>query len=237
MGGRGSSFSGGGGGFREFTDKARDGWSYYGDGKDVVKFFKDNSNYDELISNMDYDERAAFRRWASGAFMDGQQYGGWDSMRGTDQIKTQIYDDVLDRSYLAQGVVLTRSSDAQLVLGAGNKRPSLEALQAMEGSIVESRGSMSFGAAAEGLTIGQRGKNVEYKLSIPGGTTGSGMFIGDHRINGWGPDQREFMTNRNILLKVGKTTYNSSTKTYTVNIEYMGHTAHDYGTSGRIPKT
>ena len=51
-------------------------------------------------------------------------------MSGSEQIRTQIFDDILDKAVLNKGVELTRRSDAQLVLGAGVKRPSLDALQA-----------------------------------------------------------------------------------------------------------
>ena len=66
---------------------------------------------------------------------------------------------------------------------------------------------MSFGAASQGLTIGDSSKKVEYKLRIPPGSKGAGMWIGDKRINGWGAEQREFMSNRDSVFKVGKTTY------------------------------
>lgn len=231
--------SGMSGGFKSFSDTAVSGWSYDDDdrdGSEQVKFFKDNSNFDELIQSMNHDQRDAFRSWATGCFMDGEQYEGWDNMGSRSKRLTQTYDDILDQTTLKKGVELTRRSDAQLVLGAGHRSPSLEALRAMEGEVITSKGSMSFGAASEGLTIGDSGKKVEYKLRIPGGVNskGAGMWIGDKRINGWGPEQREFMTNRDISLKVGKTTYNKNRGIYTVEIEYLGVMDHDYGTSGRL---
>ena len=60
------------------------------------------------------------------------------------------------------------------------------------------------------------------------------MWVGDHRVNGWGPEQREFMTNRDIIVSVGKTTYDSGSGKYTVNLYYMGREKHDYGKSGRV---
>lgn len=238
MGGRGSGsrMGGGGGAFTSFSDKAEDGWNYEGDGKAQVDFFMNNSNVDELIKGMSPDERKAFRSWASGMFMYGQQYNGWDNMDDDEKRTTQRYDDILDRATLNKGVVLTRASTAELLFGAGNRTASLSQLQAAEGSIVTSKGSMSFGAASEGLAISYRkdSKPIEYKLKIPGGTTGAGMWIGDRRINGWGADQREFMTNRDVAYRVGKTKYDSSRKVYTVELEYAGRMAHDYGTSGRV---
>ena len=234
MGGRNASS--GIGGYKTFSDTARSSHEYNGDGQEQVDFFMSNSNVDELISGMSYDDRDAFHSWASGYFMDGAQYGGWDSMTNTEKQRTQRYDDVLDRSVLTQGVVLTRRSDAQLVLGAGKRTATLGELQSAKGSIITSKGSMSFGAASQGLTIGDSSKRVEYRLKIPGGerSKGSGMWIGDSRINGWGPAQREFMTNRDTSYRVGNTRHDKRRDIYVVDIEFLGVSAHDYGRSGRL---
>lgn len=225
----------GNGNYREFNDTAADGFSYYGDGREQIKFFNQYSNVDELIRSMSDSDRSAWDDyWVPGWFMDGQQYRGWDYMTPKEQRLTQIYDKYLDKSELRHGVVLARRTDAQLVLGAGRKTATLAELQAMEGQIVTSKGSMSFGAAKEGLTIGDRSKSVEYRLSIPGGTKGAGMWIGDSRINrGFGADQREFMTNRDILIEVGKTTYDASRGVYVVNLKYVARQKHDYGKKRR----
>lgn len=223
-----------GGSARSFPDRASGGWTYDGDGSEQVKFFRDHSNCDELIGGMDSDDRSAFRNWTGGHFMRGQQYRGWDAMSDEDKELTQRYDDILDRATLDTGVVLTRRSDAQLVLGARHKSATIAELQAMNGQIITSKGSMSFGAASEGLTIGDSSKRIEYKLTIPGGTTGAGMWIGDSRINGWAAEQREYMTNRDAVFRVGATTYDAKRDIYTVEIQYLMHEAHDYGTSGRL---
>lgn len=231
FGGRGARYgkSSSGGSYTSFSDKAEGSHEYSDDDSKQLDFFSKYSNYDELISSMTEDERRAFHSWASGFFMLGQQYQGWDEMTHREQERTRIYDKILDKATLDKGVVVARLSDAQLVLGAGHKNPNLKDLQAMEGKTVFSKGSMSFAAADEGLTIGARNKRVEYKLSIPGGTQGAGMWIGDKRINGWGGKQREFMTNRDMYIKVGKTTYDKNRDIYTVNIEYTGIGEHDYG--------
>ena len=220
--------------YTSFSDTASGGWTYYGDGKEQVEFFNQYSNYDELINNMNSNERSAFQDyWTPGHFMDGQQYRGWDNMSSRDQRLTKMYDNILDKSTLDKGVVLVRRTDAQLVMGAGNRRATLEQLKSMEGRTVTSKGSMSFGAASQGLTIGDSSKNIEYKLHIPGGTKGAGMWIGDRRINGWGPEQREFMTNRDIALKVGKTVYDKSRGVYVVDVYWLGRLKHDYGSKGK----
>lgn len=226
--------SGGGGGFHEFKDKAASSHTYQGDGKEAEQFFMNTTNVDILIDNMSREEKYDFQAWASGAFMDGQQYRGWDKMTMREKQRTQTYDDILDQATLERGVVLTRRSDAQLVMGAGTRYASASDFAGMEGQLITSKGSMSFGAASQGLTIGDSSKTVEYKLKIPGGTVGSGMWIGDSRINGWGSKQREYMTNRDAVYKVGKSSFDSARGITTVELTYMGHTEHDYGTSGRV---
>ena len=154
MGGRGSSFGGGGGGgYHQFTDKASDAFEYEGDGAEAVKFFEENSNFSQLMDSMSSEERNDFRSWASGSFMYGQQHKGWDSMTSWEQDQTLTYDKYLDQATLKQGITVSRLSDAQLVLGSGNKIGSLSDYQAMEGRLVTSKGSMSCGAAAEGWPL------------------------------------------------------------------------------------
>ena len=231
MGGRGG---GGGGSYHSWPDEASGTHTYYGTGQEQYRFFKDTTNFDELINDMTDPQRGDFRDWARGHFMYGQQYRGWDNMDDYDKRMTQLYDDVLDQATLSEGVILTRRSDAQLVLGKGNKKATMDELKALEGQIVTAKGNMSFGAAAQGLTIGQSGKTMEYRLHIPGGTKGAGMWIGDKRINGWGPGQREFMSNRDITFTIGKTTYDARRGVYQTDLYYSGKEAHDYGRSGRV---
>ena len=219
--------------YHTFKDKAAYSHGYEGSGKEVVDFFNENSNYDELIDGMNDRQREAFRRWTEGYFMDGAQYKGWDGMSTTEHHYTSRMDHILDQAVLNEGIVVTRRASAELVLGAGTRKGSLEALQAMEGRSVFSRGAMSTGAASQGLTIGDSSKNVEYKIHIPKGSKGAGMWVGDRRINGWGAEQREFVVNRDSTFKVGKTRYNPSRKIYEVDVFYTGQMEHDYGTSKR----
>lgn len=203
---------------------------YGGDGKKQVDFFKNNSNHYKLIDKMDYNEREAFHSWARGMFMGGQQYDKFSNMDYDRQAWTRIYDKYLDQAVLNKGIVVARLATAELVLGKGNKYGDLKALQAQEGKVVISRGSMSCGVAKRGLTIGSMSKNVEYKIHIPKGK-GAGMWIGDKKINGWEAKQREFMTNRDARFKVGKTTTRKDSHgrtIYVVNLTYDGHLEHRY---------
>lgn len=221
--------------YQEWDDTAAGGWSYNKDGKtgkEQVDFFTKNSNFDELVSGMSRDERDAFRDWCRGRFMSGQQYQGWDKMSERDKEYTRIYDKILDQATLDKDIVVTRRATAELALGKGHTRGTLEELQAARGSLVTSKGSMSTGAAKEGLTIGSS-KNVEYKIHIAAGTKGAGMWIGDSRINGWGPEQREFMTNRDSVFAVGRTRYDKKRDVYVVNMYYVGREKHDYGKAGK----
>ena len=220
--------------FKQFNDRilGETGWDSYeygGDGREQVEFFKKWSNAYQLINSMSPGDREAFREWAGGYFMDGTQYRGWDNMSAYERSLTKVYDNILDRATLNHGLVAHRYSTAELVLGAGHKTATLAELQAAEGSLVTSKGSMSFGAAATGLGIGDSSKQIEYELKIPAGSKGAGMWIADDRIHGWGVRQREFMTNRDIVLRVGKTVFDQSRNKYIVEIYYEGRTAHDYG--------
>lgn len=42
------------------------------------------------------------------------------------------------------------------------------------------------------------------------------------------------MTNRDSVLKVDKSRYDASSGKTTVHLFWQGHTAHDYGSTGRI---
>ena len=106
---------------------------------------------------------------------------------------------------------------------------SLSELRAIEGNLVNVTSFMSCAAASEGLHIGDTGKNVQLRIHIPSGSVGAGMWVGHPKVNAWGVRQREFMTNRDIVIRVGKSTYDASTGVYTVNVYYEGRTAHDYG--------
>lgn len=204
---------------------------YKGDGSETTQFFADNSNNTELIDSMSANEMKAFKDlWSKGQFMQGQQYGDFSDMKPRFQSATRIFDKYLDQTTIDQNIEVVRLSDAQLVFGAGNRSGSLEDFAAMEGQQIICNANMSFSAASEGLRITYTGAapTVEYVLRIPEGSNGSGMYIGDDRINIWGDRQREFMTNRNIWMTVGKTEYIEDRGIYRVELNYGGRMEHDY---------
>ena len=223
--------------YHYFYDKAvvGDGFNYEGDGHHQEEWFKANSNLNEVLDAVDKDTKSAMWDWTGGHFMAGQQYDGWDRMSAGDKMRTQRYDDMLDKSVLKKGVTVVRRTTPELLLGKGVTRASLADLQALEGSTISSRTHLSTGAAAEGLTIGSLNKRQELKIHIPAGSKGAGMWIGDKRVNpGWVAKQHEFMMNRDIMLKVGKTRYDKKRDVYVTEVTYVGRTAHDYGKSGRL---
>lgn len=235
MGGRSSTSGLNGGNYQSFPD-VPGGWrsthEFDGSGQDQVDFFDQYSNYNEIINSLNVDEQGAIRDWSQGMLM-GDQYDGWDRMSDWNQIATQHLDDILDKTELTRGVILARRTDAQFVMGRGTKRAGLKDLRAHEGEIVSCNANLSFAAASQGLTIGDSGKRNELRLHLPP-SKGSGMWIGDTRVNPWGTKQREFIMNRDVNYRIGKTIYDGIRNIYVTDIYYVGREAHDYGTTGRF---
>lgn len=205
---------------------------YVGDGSDVVVFFDEHSNYRQLIDSMSPEEQKAFKNiWSKGKMMQGQQYKGFANMKPSEQKATRVFDKYLDQATIDKSVQVVRLSDAQLVLGKGNREATLELLTAQKGQQVVCGANMSFAAASEGIRVVPTGPapTVEYILKVDQGSTGAGMFIGDDAINIWGNKQREFMTNRDIWMTVGDTTYDEARNVYKVELRYGGLMEHDYG--------
>ena len=216
-------------------DPIMGGWEYGGSHKAVKDFFDRTTNYDELISKMSREEREAFRNWARGYFMSGQQYKGWEDMSTEDRRLTRIYDKYLNQTEVREGFTVYRAAGYELINSGSRSSLSIDEIRGMVGEIIPSKGSMSTGCGTAGLVGMGRGsgKSVEYKINIPKGSTGAGMWIGDDRINGWGPKQREFMTNRDSLFRIDGVRINEKGRTE-VELTYVGHTKHhDYGEEGR----
>lgn len=204
------------------------GWEFDGN-KFTEDWFKSNSSAYDQIDKMTDSEREAFRAWARGQFMFGQQYGKFSDMSGRDQAMTRIYDKYLDQAELKQGIITYRRAGWELLNNGSSRALSIEQIQKMadEGRIVTSKGSMSTAAASSGLWGMGGTKPVEYEFKIPAGR-GRGMWIGDNRINSWGSRQREFMTNRNANFRVDGVRYDSNKGIHVVTLTYLGHGEHDY---------
>ena len=220
----------------DFGDMHKEGYEvhysteYKGSGEEVNSFFEKNSNYKELINQMTDQEKKDFKNvWCKGKMMHGEQYGEFSDMSPRLQQATMTFDKILDQATLNESIEVVRTSDAQLLLGAGIKTGTIEDFAAMKGQQITCGANMSFSAASEGLVINYRDvHSVEYHLKIPEGSTGSGMYIGDKELSGWGDKQREFMTNRNIYVTVGDTEYDEERQVYKVEIFYGGQLPHEY---------
>lgn len=202
------------------------GWSFTGN-KFTEDWFKEHSSAYDQIEAMDSEERAAFHAWTRGDFMDGAQYRGWEAMDSYQREQTRIFDRILDRSVLKEGIITYRRGTFELINNGSRSSLSLEQINAMKGQIITSKGSMSTAAASSGLWGMGGSKPVEYEFKIPPGT-GAGMWVGDTRINGWGSEQREFMTNRDSTWRVDGARYDSNKGVNVVTLTYMGHEKHSY---------
>ena len=232
--------------FNGFDDTPYDWGHYLGSGKAQEEFFKNNSNNEEILDEIysNYHDQSQFNSvWVPGDFMHGEGYKDWDDMADWAKEAIKVYDKYLDRTVLNKGLVVNRLATAELILGKGNKFPSsLEQLQALRGKVVVSLGNLSTGVAKEGLTIGSplttnpkisweksSAKSIEYKIKIPKGSKGAGLWIGDGRVNShFNNEQREFMMNRDIRLRVGRTKYDSKRDVYVVEMTYVGRIPHRY---------
>lgn len=208
-----------------------DGWEYEGDDvRQVIDFFKRYSNSYELLDSMTPEEQHAFQAWARGDLMNSMQWMDWNRIPPYMKRVIRNIAEKLDESRLDRGMVIARLGSGEL-LGIGSMARNLGELQALKGQILTSKGMMSWGAAKEGLRIpgGWQDKNIEYKLRIPAGTKGSGMWIGDRRVHTyWGSAQREYITNRDISVRVGDSYYDRHRGKYIVELDYVGRQKHPW---------
>lgn len=224
--------------FKTFDDRPVTGpgeWDrmhiYAGDGKEQEKWVTENTNNMELIDEIadDYDARDAFYRYGQGGLMGTDIYDGWDSESEHRKEIRRHLDEYIDRSEIQKSVTVSRLSDTQLLFGKGKKTATLAEVQAMEGELIFSQNNLSSGMAAEGLRITYDTKPIEYKIKIPGGSKGAGMWIGDERINGWGTKQLEFLTNRDVWYRVGKSYMDKKRGVIVCEITFASLDVHDYG--------
>lgn len=212
----------------------RSGYTFKRDGSEIEteEFFRNNSNNFDLIDGLTRQQEKDFTEYTKGELMEGQQYKGWDSMNDKERQITQTLDDIIDQSIVSRSIVVNRTSDAQLIMGAGNKTATVQQLKNMEGKVITSRAHTSYSAAPQGLIIEDTGgTKIQYRLHVPGGKKGAGMYTGDVRVNFWGSKQREYIANRDIKIKVGKTTETEGG--IIVDVYYVGKSKHDYGRTGR----
>lgn len=224
--------------YHKFGDNPRTGWRYEGDGAETVAWFKEHSNYDEVIKSLTREERRAWDdEWVPGTYMTGELYRPWDELSDSAKHDLKIFDKTLDQATLDEGIIVRRRSTTEFLFGErfGRDELSADKFKEMRGTIITADAPMSTGAAAHGLKISSSGahKPVEYVIHIPGGTKGAGMWIGDERINsGFGAEQREFVVNRDTAFAVGRTIVGKDPidhdDVYQVHLYYVGRKKHKY---------
>ena len=220
--------------YKEFTtmplkpETPGDTYDYGADGFSTTRWFEENSNFREILANANGQDKIALHEFTIGHFMLGQQYHGFSRMTPQEQNYVRSYDRMLDKSVMGANVKLTRLATPELLLGGGRRTATLEELQAMKGRVVTSKANLSSAAAKVGLTIGDATKAVEYKIHIPAGSRGAGMYIGVHGVHAWGERQREFMLNRDTNWLVGDARYDKKRGVYEVDLYFDGRNPHDY---------
>ena len=220
--------------YKEFTAEPLspltpgDTYDYGKDGSVETKWFEENTNFREILSTISSSDEDALHQFTIGHFMDGQQYRGFSSMSVYDKQMVRRYDSMLDRSVISANVKLTRSATPELLLGGGVRTTTLTELQAMKGRVITSKANLSTAAAKVGLAIGDPSKQIEYKIHIPAGSKGAGMYIGVHGIHAWGERQREFMLNRDTNWLVGDARYDKKRGVYEVDLYFVTRIPHDY---------
>ena len=210
--------------YRTFESTPIGGYSYGDDGHATQDFFHDTSNADQLIRGMSPMEIMAFDYWTRGTFM-GLNTREFKYLSSLEQSMIRIYDKYLDKAELYEGITVRRLASFSLINNGSRSIPT--DFDALKNQPIELTAPLSAAAAKEGLTIGQSSKNVEYIFHIPP-SKGSGMWLGNTRINNWGDRQREFMLNRNTIYTTGDIRYNSKRGVYEVDMWYVGRTKHTY---------
>ena len=219
--------------YKEFDDvplKPRvkgDTYDYGPDGA-TTTWFEDNTNFRDVLASRSMQDQRALDEFSTGHFMLGQQYSGFSHMYSYEQDYVRSYDSMLDRSEVRANVKVTRFATPELLFGGGVRTTTLTELQAMKGSVITSKANLSTAAAKVGLGIGDADKTVEYKIHIPAGSRGAGMYIGVHGVHAWGERQREFMLNRDTKWLVGDSRYDAGRKVFEVDLYFDGRNPHDY---------
>lgn len=214
-------------GFMRWSATAEDGWSY---GRDnALQYYAHvYSNADELINSMSPAEINDFESWISGTFM-GNAKDTFAQLMDYQQSMVLTYDKYIDKSVFKEGIVVKSLAGNSLLTGSRSDISDTDYKNNIEGSIIKFNMPRSAAAAAEGLTIGHSGKNVEYSFYIPPETKGVGMFIINPHINGaFEETQREVILGRDTYWSPGPRQYNSSRGIWEIPMYYVGRDKHDY---------
>ena len=174
--------------------------------REMVNFFKENSNYQELINSMSDEEKDAFEGWASGEFMG----------NNIPEFEQGVYDKYLSQATLNSGIKVRRIGGGELL----NGKTDYDTIKSMVGKTITSNKPLSTAAAATGLDKSEGSNKIHYEIDIPK-SKGAGMFIGSPKINHWGASQREFMLNRNTEFEISDVQKNND-GTIDVKLRFRG---------------
>lgn len=213
-----------------FTDKATDshGYRHFIEDPDIVRYFSDQSNINELIPKLTHNEKNDFGSWESGLFMGKSTYT-WNDLSASRQGMLRTYDKYIDQSVFSENIAV-RTLGGYSTLTGSRDVPSASEWNNIVNQPIKLRMPVSAAAASEGLTIGHSGKNAEYVWHVPKGTKGVAMPIVDSRINpGWASIQREVMMGRDVYWKPVSRVYNKSRGVWEIHMQYVGKDKHDYG--------
>ena len=214
--------------YKEFDEVATSSFSFDGEDTATADWFEKNSNFSEICNTITEDDRSALVGYTSGDFMRGELYYGFSKMDNYKQSVCKKLDNILDKSVINSNIKVARLSTAEFLLGKDKIKGTLEELQATKGKTITAKSFLSTCAAKEGLEIGNNTKQVEYKIHIPKGSKGAGMYIGGKKLNLLAMYQREFLVNRDTQWKVGDTKWNAKRKIFETDLFFEDLLPHDY---------
>lgn len=199
---------------------------------DIVRYFGDNSNIEQLIPLMSNAERNDWDRWARGAFMGSATYY-YALLDQYQQQMLKTYDKYIDKSSFNEDIAV-RTLAGYSILTGSRSVPSDAEWANIVNQPIKLDMPMSSAAAAHGLTIGSSGKNVEYVWHIPKNVKGVAMPLVDGRINReWKERQREVIMGRDNYWKPTKRNFNKKRGVWEIHMSYIGKDKHDYSTKLR----
>lgn len=198
--------------------------------KSIMDFFDKTSNSKQLT------DRAAdsITRYAVDAYISGKlarrdfHTGNIEKLSVYQREMIKHLDSLTDRSNFTKSFKVTRLSNGNL-LGIKGQVFSFESLKELEGAYIHSFGYLSCCVADKGLALRDSSKQFQYNIYIPPNSRGAGIFLGYKNINRLkGISQREFLTGRDGIYKIGKIKdFDTVKKIYEIDLYYIGRYEHD----------
>ena len=104
---------------KTFTSVPKDGWEYPDDNGETARWFKENTNSEDLIKLVANDGglRSSFFRWYTGDYMDGSIYTKpFKKLSAQEQEDRRNFDRILDQSEAKKAFTVARLSTASACL-------------------------------------------------------------------------------------------------------------------------